>query len=131
MRGDCANSADPEVLGAPKAKLRVGLSGALPSPFKFISLAGLSSIVTSSSTLGGVADRAGALGVNEKAGPETSAAFLSLDGAPKVYAGVVAGAGVPKENTEGGLVSMAGCAGVEPKENRLDGFSSVFLVSAL
>lgn len=74
------------MLGGASKKFRVGRSGAFPLPLIFISLVGLSSILTSCSTLGGVAGRTGVVGANENGLLETSVALLPLDG-PKVKVG--------------------------------------------
>lgn len=82
-------------------KFRVGRSGALPLLLGFISLVGLSSILTSSSTLGGVAGRTGVVGVNENGLLETSAALLPLDGLKVKVGAEVVGVGAA-------LVSVVG-----------------------
>jgi hypothetical protein len=118
-----------DVLGVAKEKLRLGLWGALPLPFGTISLVGLSSMVTSWSTFGGVTARAGVVCPNENGLLETSAAVLPLGVPPKLKAGVAAGAavgvvGVPKVNPGAGRFSAV--EDVPVKENPLDaGFSPV------
>lgn len=132
VTGLCANKADAVGVDAVNEKLRVGLSGAFPLPFTFISLVGLSSMLTSCSTLGGVAGRAGVVGANKNVLVDTSVPLLPLDGVPNVKVGVdvVVGVVALKENVEAGLVSLAGCAGAPPNENGLEaGFSSFFAVS--
>jgi len=97
VAGLWANNADP--LGVLNAKLSVGLSGALPLPFNTISLAGLSSIVTSCSVFGGVTGRIDGVVPNAKGLLDTSAAVVPLDVPPKLNA--VEGAGVVVEVVEG------------------------------
>lgn len=123
------------VLGVGNEKFRVGRSGTFPLPLIFISLVGLSSMLTSCSTLGGVAGRTGVVGVNENDLLETSAALLPPEG-PKVKdgaEGAEAVAIVPSANAGAALVSVAGWVGVDPNENGpgKGALSSFFAVSVL
>lgn len=106
-----------------KEKLSVGRSGALALPLSVISLAGLSSIVTSCTAFGGVTGRADA---NAKGLLETSAVVV-LGVAPKLNADGAAG-GAVEAVEEPNVKPVAGfSSAVEdvPKENGLvAGFSS-------
>lgn len=107
--------------------MSVGLSGALLFPFSTISLAGLSSIVTSCTAFGGVTGLVDVVGPNVKDLLETSAAVVPLGVAPKPNAGGLGGAAVEavEEPKVKPVVGFFSAVEDVPKENGLvAGFSS-------
>ena len=129
VAGLWANSADPlgVGVGVVKAKLRVGFAGALALPLSTISLAGLSSIVTSCTVFGGVTGRAGLAVPNAKDLLETSAAVVPLGAAPKengevAVRGAVEALEVPKAKPVVDVFSPA--VAVAKEKGLAEGFSS-------